>query len=118
MPRLRTLLLSNNRIQRVDAATAKQLPNLNSLVLTNNQIAELGDLDALGDFSRLEYLSLVDNPVVTKKHYREYVLHRCPKVRVLDFRRVKDKVRGAGRSEEIFCVSVDTRETNMVKPFR
>ncbi|KAJ3292435.1 U2 small nuclear ribonucleoprotein [Borealophlyctis nickersoniae] len=92
MKRLTTLLLSNNRISRIDSDVARQLPNLKALILTNNQIGELGDLDPLGEFTNLEFLSLVDNPVATKKHYRSYVIHRCPKVRILDFRRIKEKV--------------------------
>ncbi|KAJ3053122.1 U2 small nuclear ribonucleoprotein A' [Rhizophlyctis rosea] len=93
MPRLKTLLLSNNRITRIDADCAKQLPNLHTLILTNNSIGELGDLDPLGEFANLEYLTLMDNPVTTRKYYRLYVIHRCPKVRVLDFRRVREAER-------------------------
>ena len=98
MPRLKSLLLSNNRITRIDADCAKQLPNLHTLILTNNTISELGDLDPLGEFGNLEYLSLLDNPVTARKYYRLYVIHRCPKVRVLDFRRIREGVRIPWRS--------------------
>ncbi|KAJ3040098.1 U2 small nuclear ribonucleoprotein A' [Rhizophlyctis rosea] len=93
MPRLKSLLLSNNRITRIDPECATQLPHLNTLILTNNNIAELGDLDPLGEFPELEYVSLLENPVRQKKYYRLYVVHRCPKVRVLDFQRVKEAER-------------------------
>ena len=36
--------------------------------------------------------SLMRNPVTTKKHYRLYVIHKVPSVRVLDFQRVKQQV--------------------------
>lgn len=33
------------------------------------------------------------NPVTHKQHYRAYVIHKLKSVRVLDFRRIKLKVR-------------------------
>ncbi|KND02597.1 uncharacterized protein SPPG_03053 [Spizellomyces punctatus DAOM BR117] len=93
MKRLKALMVSNNRITRIDLDLAKQLPNLNTLILNNNHIEELGDLDPLGNFEHLECLSLMDNPVATKKYYRSYVIHRCPKVRILDFRKIREKER-------------------------
>ncbi|KAJ3179177.1 U2 small nuclear ribonucleoprotein A' [Geranomyces variabilis] len=93
MPRLRAILASNNRIARFGPDLANNLPNLRVLILTNNLIAELGDVDPLGELEKLETLSLMDNPVATKQYYRLYVIHRCPKVRVLDFRRVLEKER-------------------------
>ncbi|KAJ3149865.1 U2 small nuclear ribonucleoprotein A' [Geranomyces michiganensis] len=93
MPRLKTLLVSNNRVARFGADLARSLPNLSALVLNNNMIAELGDIDPLGELERLETLSLMDNPVATKQYYRLYVIHRCPKVRILDFKRVVEKER-------------------------
>lgn len=37
-------------------------------------------------------LSLLHNPVASKEHYRLYVAHKIPQVRILDFRKVKLKV--------------------------
>ena len=87
--RLKKLLLSNNRIQKIADNLAEQLPNLEWLILTNNSIEELGDVDCLASLSKLECLCLLDNPVTTKQHYRLYVIHKLPKVRLLDFRRIK-----------------------------
>ncbi|TPX33671.1 hypothetical protein SeMB42_g07438 [Synchytrium endobioticum] len=91
--RLKHLHLSNNRITRIEPGLAKQLPNLTSLVLSNNQISDLGDLDALIGCKKLEFLSLLENPVMSKKHYRLYIIHKLPSIRVLDFRHVSDKER-------------------------
>ncbi|KAI8804265.1 leucine-rich repeat-domain-containing protein [Cladochytrium replicatum] len=93
MPRLKTLFLASNRISRIDHDIVSYIPNIQTLILTNNQMQELGDLDALAGFKHLVYLSLTDNPVSLKKHYRHYVIRKCPSVRVLDFRRVRQKER-------------------------
>ncbi|ORX59879.1 U2 snRNP-specific A [Piromyces finnis] len=89
MKRLKGIIAINNRISRIDLELPKSLPNLESLILTNNQIQELGDLDVLGEMKKLKYLSLMDNPVVTKKYYRLFVINRCPSLRLLDFKKVK-----------------------------
>jgi len=95
--RLSTLLLSNNKVCRIADNLEASLPKLRTLVLTNNLIAELGDLDALSTVATLETLSLLRNPVTTKKNYRYYVIHRVPQLRVLDFRRIKMKERDAAK---------------------
>lgn len=91
--RLRTLLLANNRISSISTSLHLSVPNLTTLVLTNNNIAELGDLEPLKDVKSLQYLSLLGNPVQEKKWYREWLAWRIPSLRVLDFQRIRDKVR-------------------------
>lgn len=51
------------------------------------------DLDPLSTLPRLKYLSLMDNPVTKQPQYRLYVIARCKKLKMLDFRKVKQKVR-------------------------
>ncbi|KAE9550485.1 hypothetical protein FO519_006304 [Halicephalobus sp. NKZ332] len=67
----------------------EQLPNLKTLILTNNNLQELGDIDSLSSCERLEYLSLQGNPLSHKQHYRPYVIYKLKSVRVLDYKRVK-----------------------------
>jgi hypothetical protein len=43
------------------------LPNLNTLVLTANNFAELADLDVLSTFGALTHLVLLENPVTRKE---------------------------------------------------
>ena len=69
------------------------MPGVQTVLLTNNSLQELADLDPLGQLPRLTALSLIGNPVVMRQHYRLYAIFRMPHLRVLDFRRVKEKVR-------------------------
>ncbi|EPS99082.1 hypothetical protein FOMPIDRAFT_44094 [Fomitopsis schrenkii] len=91
--RLRTLLLANNRISTISLSLHLSVPNLTTLALTNNNVSELGDLEPLKDMKKLEFLSLLGNPVREKKWYREWLAWRIPSLRVLDFQRIRDKVR-------------------------
>lgn len=91
--RLKYLLLNNNRVCRIGDNLQEHLPALETLVLTNNQIQNLGDLDPLASIKTLTYLSLMKNPVTVKRHYRFYLIHRIPQLRVLDFRRIRQKER-------------------------
>uniref|UniRef100_A0A8C4TBN1 Small nuclear ribonucleoprotein polypeptide A' n=1 Tax=Erpetoichthys calabaricus TaxID=27687 RepID=A0A8C4TBN1_ERPCA len=89
LKRLKTLLFNNNRVCRIGESLEQSLPNLRELVLTNNNIQELGDLDTLASLKSLTLLSLLRNPVTNKKHYRLYVINKIPQVRVLDFQKVR-----------------------------
>jgi len=99
--RLRTILLNNNRISRIGSKLGESLPALETLILTNNRLANLRDLDPLADLaSSLTVLCLLDNPVTQKHQYRQYVIRLLPRLRLLDFRKIKLKERKA--AEELF----------------
>lgn len=95
--RLKKLLVSNNRIQKIADNLGEQLPNLEWLILTNNMIEELGDIDSLASVPKLECLCLLNNPITTKQHYRLYAIHKLPKLRLLDFRKIKLRERQEAR---------------------
>ncbi|RPA96004.1 L domain-like protein [Choiromyces venosus 120613-1] len=96
--RLKTLLLARNRISSIQPTLAASLPNLTVLALAANNISELADLDPLARCARLTHLSLLDNPVTRRENYRYWVIWRCPSVRFLDYKKVKDAERvAAGR---------------------
>ncbi|XP_058831632.1 probable U2 small nuclear ribonucleoprotein A' isoform X1 [Topomyia yanbarensis] len=97
LPRLKCLLMNNNRIVRISDILHESLPNLESVILTGNNIQELGDLEPLTKLPKLQTLSLLTNPVSTKQHYREYVAFRFPNLRLLDFRKIKAKEREAAK---------------------
>ncbi|KAI4132441.1 MAG: hypothetical protein LQ347_002586, partial [Umbilicaria vellea] len=92
-PRLHTLLLARNRVNSIQPTLASSIPNLTTLVLTSNNFAELADLDALRHFTRLTHLSLLENPVTRREHYRHWIIWRCPHIRFLDYQKVKDAER-------------------------
>eukprot|EP00299_Pterocystis_sp_00344_P007729 c2639_g1_i2.p1 GENE.c2639_g1_i2~~c2639_g1_i2.p1 ORF type:complete len:256 (+),score=62.12 c2639_g1_i2:50-769(+) len=91
--RCHTLFLNNNRINRISDTVAAALPNLTTLVLSNNLLAELSDLHNLSTFSKLSSLSLLGNPVTKLPNYRLYVIHILPKLKLLDFRKIRPKER-------------------------
>lgn len=61
-------------------------------LLTHDKI--LRRVQVLGKCRKLEYLSLLGCPVREKKWYRPWMIFVCKPLRVLDFERIKDKVRG------------------------
>jgi len=93
LPRLRNVLLANNRLQKFDRNLSPFLPNLQCLILNNNQLASWSDMEGVFEFKRLRVLSLVENPICKERHYREYIVYRLPLLKYLDFRKVKESER-------------------------
>lgn len=91
--RLGTLLINNNRITRINPNIGEYLPKLHTLVLTNNRLVNLAEIDPLASFPKLQFLSLLDNNITKKPNYRLYVIHRLKSLRLLDFKKVKNKER-------------------------
>jgi Leucine-rich repeat len=54
-------------VRHIAPNLSENLPNLQTLVLTSNNVAELADLDPLRRLGRLTHLSLLENPVVRKE---------------------------------------------------
>eukprot|EP01117_Protostelium_nocturnum_P011119 TRINITY_DN4039_c0_g1_i1.p1 TRINITY_DN4039_c0_g1~~TRINITY_DN4039_c0_g1_i1.p1 ORF type:complete len:471 (-),score=145.97 TRINITY_DN4039_c0_g1_i1:26-1438(-) len=111
--RLRTLLLNNNKIEKISSTFGESLPHLETLVLTNNKLANFEDLEPLTSLYRLERLSLLDNLVTKKQHYRLYVIHKIPHLKQLDFRKIKKKERDA--SEKLYGKAEESRPSKKVK---
>jgi len=95
--RLRMLILNNNRICRFESKLEECLPNLDTIVLTNNNVQELADVEPLQTIKSLTNISFLRNPITTKPNYRLFVIHCLPQVRVLDFQRIKMKEREAAK---------------------
>ncbi|EIE21997.1 L domain-like protein [Coccomyxa subellipsoidea C-169] len=110
LPRLKTLLLNNNRITRIGRHLQESIPNLTHLILTNNRLKHLADLEPLSTLPKLQHLSLLDNEVTKAKHYRLYLIHQCKHLKVLDFRKVKQKERQ--EAENLFAAEPDLVTAN------
>ncbi|KAG6553452.1 hypothetical protein Mapa_004364 [Marchantia paleacea] len=91
LKRLTTLLVNNNRIARINPSIGVSLPKLQTLILTNNRILNLADLDPIATLLNLHTLSLLDNNVTKQPSYRLFLIHKLPKLRLLDFKKVKTK---------------------------
>ena len=53
----------------------------------------MNELDQLASIKTLRNLSLLRNPVASVKQYRLYCIYRMPQLRILDFKKIKDKER-------------------------
>lgn len=93
--RLSSLLCADNAIEGVDGPNLGQnLPALKSLVLTGNRVGRLDEVKKIGEnCPQLEFLSLIGNPVTRRQHYRLYAINKIPSLKVLDFSKVKEDER-------------------------
>lgn len=121
--RLGTLLLNSNRITRINPNIGEFLPKLHTLVLTNNRLVNLAEIDPLASLPKLKFLSLLDNNITKKPNYRLYVIHKLKFLRVLDFKKVKQKEREEAKNlfsskeaeDEVKKVPVKTVTSTEVK---
>jgi len=97
LKRLKMLILNNNRICRFEEKLEDSLPSLEDLILTNNNVQELVDIDPLSTIKTLRSVCLLRNPIANKQNYRLYLVYKLPQLRVIDYRRVRDKERAAAR---------------------
>ena len=89
MPRCRTLIAHNNRINKISPALGESLSGLKDLVMHNNNLVQLESLAPLADIPTLERLSLIGNAVTQVDGYREFVIARVPSLKVLDFQKIR-----------------------------
>jgi len=61
-------------------------------------IADLSEIDSLANILSLRTLSLLFNPVSTKENYRRYTVYRIPQLKLLDFKKIKEKEREEAKS--------------------
>jgi len=103
LSRLKMLMLSNNKIAKIAGGLGDVLPALETVILTNNKLANLSDIDTLAELQSLRRLCLWDNQITKKPHYRLYVIHKLPKLMQLDFKKIRENEREA--SVKMFGVS-------------
>lgn len=71
---------------------AEFLPKLHTLIITSNRLTNLVEIDPLASLPKLKFLSLLENNITKRPNYRLYVIHKLKSLRLLDFRKVKQKV--------------------------
>ncbi|OLY81499.1 U2 small nuclear ribonucleoprotein A' [Smittium mucronatum] len=98
LPRLKRLFLGNNRIRYIAPNLHTTIPNLNTLVLTNNYLEELVDLEPLKNLKFLESLIIIGNPVSRNSNFRSWIIYRFPQLRLLNLTRIKKSERIASLS--------------------
>ena len=59
--------------------------------MKNCEKEEMAVLEQLSGMQHLEMISLLHNPVVSKPNYCLFVIHKFSNLRVLDFKKVKQK---------------------------
>ncbi|OQR99805.1 U2 small nuclear ribonucleoprotein A' [Thraustotheca clavata] len=106
--RLRMLLFHNNKIARIQDNLVDAIPNLSVLLLTNNNIANLTDIDPLRCLEHLDILfnfffKIVDFCFFVPLTFfyihcrwlaillpaKQYVIHTLPQLRVLDYKKIR-----------------------------
>ena len=92
MSRLSSIFASNNYISKV-GNLGEHLQSITVLVLTNNKIQDLTEINNIATLKKLEHLSLLDNPVMLKQNYRNYIIHKIPTLKSLDFQKILQKER-------------------------
>ena len=80
---------------RIAPNLQESIPNLEEVTLTGNLVAELGDITPLQTLPKLVTLSLIENPVAKAIHYRKFVIHTLPGLKILDFHKIRQTVRAA-----------------------
>ncbi len=125
LPRIKCLLMNNNRVCRIGENLEESLPALDTVVFTNNNVQELADIETLSTCKNIRMISFLHNPVVAKPNYRLFVIHKFPELKVgifsiqslvfvqsvscvdnivspsfqvLDFKKVKQKERDAAKA--------------------
>lgn len=74
------------------------MPNLSTLLLTNNKIASFADIDSLAKCHQLTLLVLRENPITMLPNYRLYVIYKVPSLKCLDYVKVKKAEREAAQA--------------------
>lgn len=100
LPNLTCVYASGNRISTIDEGISDKVPNLHTLVLTNNALDENGlNLDELSKLGSLEVLCLRGNPLFDNQSQEKQtdtrlrIIAHLPALRFLNFTRIRKQER-------------------------
>ncbi|CAI2378186.1 unnamed protein product [Moneuplotes crassus] len=97
LKRLKTMILSDNRISTIEPGFSEKCKGIENIVLMNNKIADFSEIDNLSGCKGLKRLALHGNIVTKQEHYRLYCISKIPSLKILDFGKVTLKERVAAR---------------------
>lgn len=97
LKRLKSIYISNNRVSRIAPRFGQNLPSLDTLIMSFNKIESLQELDNLSDLKNLRVISLEKNPVASKPNYRLYLIYKLPRIKLIDFKKVRPKEKQEAR---------------------
>mmetsp|Transcript_8140 Transcript_8140/g.16588 ORF Transcript_8140/g.16588 Transcript_8140/m.16588 type:complete len:229 (-) Transcript_8140:100-786(-) len=98
LPKLKTLLLNNNRVMRISKNLEASIPNVETLVLTGNRLTNITDIQNLSGLKNLKRLVVIGNGIAKLPGYRLRIIHALPQLKMLDFQKVKLKERQKAES--------------------
>lgn len=93
---LKTLILANNYISKIDTF---KLPNLENLSLYQNDINSFSELYNLRNLKNLKYLIVDANPISKHRLYRLFLISIFPKLEVLDSQRIRQKEKAEAKEK-------------------
>ncbi|KAH8583837.1 U2 small nuclear ribonucleoprotein A like LRR repeats [Cryptosporidium sp. chipmunk genotype I] len=93
--RLSTFIACNNQIEFIECGFTKSLPNLESLVLTNNKLSNIESISAIFFLRNLKRLSLINNPITKVPNYKTILIGMLPNLIYLDFQKISKVDRSA-----------------------
>lgn len=93
LKRCTTIFMHNNIVKTIGENFAECLPNLHTLMLSNNDIKEFKDIMPLRKCKNLLRLSLYLNPITTLPNYKLIMIKLIPSLRFLDFQRITKEER-------------------------
>eukprot|EP01068_Selenidium_serpulae_P010385 Selendium_serpulae@DN5446_c0_g1_i7.p1 len=89
LKRLTSLVMANNRVSRIEPEVFEALPNLVSIVFTNNKIEHLSECVAFSKAKKLERLTLNNNPVTSHPYFRPFLVHMNRSLRFINFTKIR-----------------------------
>ncbi|OII74255.1 U2 small nuclear ribonucleoprotein [Cryptosporidium ubiquitum] len=123
--RLSTFIACNNEIEYIEFGFTNSLPNLESLVLTNNKLRSIESISAIFLLKNLKRLSLVNNPVTKVPNYKTILIGMLPNLIYLDFQKISKVERSTselffetnsiGRELLVHYSSAENFERNFIK---
>mmetsp|Transcript_11324 Transcript_11324/g.26067 ORF Transcript_11324/g.26067 Transcript_11324/m.26067 type:complete len:389 (-) Transcript_11324:111-1277(-) len=108
LPKLQVLDIQNNQVESLSPLKPQHMPRLRKLCASQNRLPDMLQVEFLQDFTFLCDLFLAGNPLDSLPFYRAQVLHRLPRLRLLDEHIViaEEKI----KAEVIYGSDVDRRQ--------